>query len=79
MSRYTPFIKMAGRGSAYCTRGGGYWIIKTGSLGWHLFKMGSAVEGRERETVGIFPSLGDAVTYYRCWISGTIRTTPESR
>ena len=73
--RYTPFIKTAGRGSAYCTRGGGYSIIKTGSR-WHLFQMGSAAEGRKHETVGMFSSLGDAVTYYRREISRTIRTTP---
>lgn len=75
MSRYTPFIKTARRGSAYCTRGGGYWIVKIGSR-WHLLQMASAAEGRERETVGMFPSLGDAVTYYRREISRTIRTTP---
>lgn len=59
-----PFIKTAGRGSAYCTRGGGYWIIRTGRS-WHLLRMARPADGIERETLGMFPTLGDAVTYYR--------------
>jgi hypothetical protein len=74
MSRYTPFIKTAGRGSAYCTRGGGCWIIRTGRS-WHLLRMARPTEGVERETLGMFPTLGDAVTHYRRDIARTIYPT----
>jgi hypothetical protein len=59
-----PFIKTAGRGSAYCTRGGGYWIARTGRY-WVLMRMARPADGIAREVLGRFATLGDAVTYYR--------------
>jgi hypothetical protein len=59
-----PFMKTCGRGSAYCTRGGAHWILKRGSS-WHLFRMGRPADGIAQETLGRFPTLGAAVTYYK--------------
>lgn len=58
------FIKTAGRGSAYCTQGGRHWIVKA-SGGWHLIQMGSQVEGRARELIGVFPTLTAAAEFYQ--------------
>lgn len=57
------FIKTAKRGSAYCTQGGGYWIVK-GPGAWHLWQMGNKAEGRERELLGAFRTLTDAAEHY---------------
>ena len=58
-----PFIKTAGKGSAYCTRGGGFWILKSAGV-WHLIRMARPAEGIERETLGRFRTLRDAVAAY---------------
>jgi hypothetical protein len=58
------WIKTSGRGSAYCTQGGRHWIVKVGSQ-WHLVQMGSQKEGRERKTLGRFPTMTAAADYYK--------------
>jgi hypothetical protein len=58
------WIKTAGRGSAYTTRRGRYWIVKVGSQ-WHLIQMGSKVEGREQQTLGRFPTMTAAADYFK--------------
>ena len=60
----SPFIKTSGRGGAYCTRGGGHWIIKSGSR-WHLIRMARPADGIERETLGIFRTREQALAHYR--------------
>jgi hypothetical protein len=57
------FIKTAGRGSAYCTKGGAFWIVKVQSK-WHLVQMGNRSEGVEQCTVGRFKTLTDAAQHY---------------
>jgi len=58
------FIKTAGRGSAYCTKGGRFWIIKVQSK-WHLVQMGNKSEGVEQCTIGKFNTLAEAGAFYR--------------
>jgi hypothetical protein len=58
------FIKTAGRGSAYCTKGGAFWIVKVQSK-WHLVQMGNKSKGVEQCTVGRFKTLTDAAQHYR--------------
>lgn len=58
------FIKTASRGSAYYTKGGGYWIVKVQSQ-WHLIRMGVPAEGLERQTLGVFKTLTEAGNFYK--------------
>jgi hypothetical protein len=70
MSRYDtyPFIKTARRGSSYCTRGGGFWIIRSGSR-WSLVRMARPTEGIARECLGRFGTLTEAVAYYNAGVA----------
>lgn len=58
------FIKTAGRGSAYCTKGGKFWIIKVQSK-WHLVQMAVPAEGIERNTLGVFNTLTATAEYFK--------------
>ncbi len=58
------FIKTAGRGSAYHTKGGRFWIIKVKSK-WHLVQMGNKSEGVEKCTLGAFSTLTATVEYFK--------------
>jgi hypothetical protein len=60
----SPFMKTSGRGGAYCTKGGDYWIIKSGSS-WHLIQMARPDLGRERQRLGVFATREKALAYYR--------------
>ena len=58
------FIRTAGRGSAYCTIGGAFWIIKSRSK-WHLVQMARPAEGIERRTLGVFNTLAAAAEDFK--------------
>jgi hypothetical protein len=58
------WIKTAGTGSAYCTKGGGYWIAKKSGQ-WILLQMSNQSLGREKINYGAFPTLTAAVEYYK--------------
>jgi hypothetical protein len=60
----SPYGFISTGGSAYCTKGGAYWIIKA-SGSWHLLQMGHPGEGRERRLLGKFRTMTAAADYYR--------------
>lgn len=59
-----PFGATSSRNPAYATPGGTHWILRSGGA-WRLYQMGNKAEGRERKSLGLFPTLTAAVEHYR--------------